>query len=149
MAFINSRTIILSEARALRLPLWSRFFLGPQIQIKSLRMDHTLLQGLPQVHRRSGNRVQSEHVSIAHSIFWRGNWCELYQVSLSPLQGDSFILRFPGLKPWAESCSPSGAKTVPKAPYLRAIQPWAMLFRPLRATDWRYKRRRKFSDVTF
>jgi hypothetical protein len=26
-----------------------------------------------------------------------------------------------GLKRWAESCSPSGAKTVPKAPYLRAI----------------------------
>ena len=35
------------------------------------------------------------------------------------------LMEFPGLKPWAESCSPSGAKTVPKAPYLRAIPLWA------------------------
>jgi hypothetical protein len=35
-----------------------------------------------------------------------------------------------GLKPWAESCSPSGAIECPEFCYLRAIQPWAKFFSP-------------------
>src|ERR1700728_3948622 len=39
-------------------------------------------------------------------------------------------IRFPGLKPWAESSCPFGTKNHPNCPYLRAIQPKAKSYSP-------------------
>ena len=44
--------------------------------------------------------------------------CELYQVILSPLQGELVMLRFPGLTPWAEPCSHLRGINQPKCPSL-------------------------------
>ena len=54
---------------------------------------------------------------------------------LSPFQGEPRYEYFPGLKPWAESLSPLGAKKHPKPPLTSRHQPGATLFRPLWATD--------------
>ena len=41
-------------------------------------------------------RATGTGVSIAHSDFWRGNRCVLYQVSLSPLQLQGELAYFEG-----------------------------------------------------
>jgi hypothetical protein len=50
-----------------------------------------------QIERTNNAAVESNrsNVSIANANFWRSNRCELYQVSLSPLQGELVYLRDP------------------------------------------------------
>jgi hypothetical protein len=50
------------------------------------------------------------------------NRCELYQVSLSPLQGELVYLRVPRVETWAEPCSHFWGKITPSAP-LRMSRP--------------------------
>ena len=50
------------------------------------------------------------HVPIAYSDFCAAIGASfIWYPDLSPYQGEPFFLRVPGLKPWAEFCSPCGA----------------------------------------
>jgi len=69
-------------------------------------------ENVDQLINSSANGMGSLRITY---LLWR-------RPNLPPLQGETFIELFPGLKPWAEGYSPFGAKNLSKL-YLSAIPP--------------------------
>src|ERR1700719_4276906 len=61
-------------------------------------------------------------IDATPSSLFGSNRTPLAHVISRPFRANRFFGCFPGLKPWAESYSPCGAKKHPKRPYLRAIR---------------------------
>jgi hypothetical protein len=83
-------------------------YLSPGFQPWEPSPERRALKGRQIEHPNNAAKVSNFRTSQLRTLFLRNDRCEFHLASLSHLQGESFIIKFPGLKPWAESYNPFG-----------------------------------------